>query len=372
MWFRKLNLLKKVKSSDMFIRRAGYRRMSPSSSFEKIPQSTESSLLTYITMESLVDLDRHLIKTNYEKLRNKCRNISSFEDLERSASGESEKICFHSPKYLIDLTEDTGDIVCTQCGVVVMERGPLSVYQEKPGYLSRKNEVDVPYSPDFAKYNKPGIPLRYDYMAESIIRDAFAALNIEGSPYMIFMAQDVLKEVASNLNINFGRFISQKKYRHHVAYAFFSYLTSCDILRHPDHICQFFNISYMNLLNSENLNDAVKSQWNHIAQPTIYCRPSQLVFIMCANFNLSYKVSFVIYMIVKDIESLCYGIRPEKIVFAVICEVLNYLKPNHKDKIKIPLLDAFRKQFSIAKLEKNVCFIPGVCVIKHMSEKNLI
>jgi len=371
MFFPKLNLFRFIRSPSFFIRRSGY---VPLREREEADLTEEEDNPIYsVKMEPVYDINRHMIKTNYEKIREKCRNLTAIVHLETAAAKVSdERVCFHSPRYLIDLTEDSGDVVCTECGAVVMERGPLSPYLNQPGFLSQKNYEDVTYSPDIAHYNVLGSHVKYDLLAQETIRDALENLKIEATPTMLYSICELLKELAAGLNVSFHRFVSQKKYRNHMAYGFFSYLSSVDIFRHPDEICSFFSVSYMKLLQAENVNEALRSEWNYKRKPPIYCRPSQLVFILCANFNLTYKVSHTIYMIVKDIESLCYGIRPEKIVYSVMCEVLNYLNPTHKDKSKITLLESFRSCFLIGKVEKNECFIPGVTIVKHMSEKNLI
>jgi len=281
--------------------------------------------------------------------------------------------CFHPPHLLLDLTEETGDVVCTACGAVVLERNASTAhYLDKPGKFDRSNVGEVDYSNSLPHLHVLGVPYWYTQKALDVIRDASSALKIDGED-VVSQTYLLFQETASALNIPFDKFIIQKKHKPHLAYTFFVSISRQRIFRQPQEIALIFDVTYKQMLKSENLNHSLRT-WKHYRQPSIYSRPSQLIYIVCADFNLSYHVSSAAAAIIRDIESVCYGSTAERIIYQVLSHILFLLDPNHVDKVMMCELDHLRENILRLKAERELpdCFVPESVVIKHMMIRHLI
>jgi len=331
------------------------------------PEYYTKDFLSPIDMAAL-SRELNMPKSSYKSIQDKFRQPASL------AKKNTAEECFHPPHLLLDLTEETGDVVCSLCGAVVMERGISSHYLEKPGRVDRSNASEVVYTNSFPHLHILGICYSYTEKACEMIRDVFNALKIDGST-LVYQACHAFQETAKDLNIPWDKFLTQKKFRPHMAFTFFTTLTEHKIFRQPEEIALLFDVTYKQMLKSENLNQSLRT-WRYFRQPSIYCRPSQLIFIICADFNLSYSVSAAAANVVRDIESLCYGTSPERIIYQVISHILHLLDPNHPDKPMMAELDHLRNEILRVKVnsrdQPRSCFIPESIIIKHMVSRHLI
>lgn len=341
-------------------------------------QEEEPTLVEYYTADykDCIDLAKleegqyQMIEPTYRAIRNKFRK--PFSTMNEKKNNSAENKCSHPPSRMIDLSDESGDIVCSDCGSVVMER--VATWKSSP----EKDLAEITdFSPSYPKFDPKRIsPSSYYIFSEralDLIQEACSSLKIDENK-LKYQVLQAFEDSSKDLNIPWDKFLSLEKFRPHLAYAFFAAITEQAIWRHPEQVANIFGVSYKQLLKSENTHYSMRT-WRYFRRPSIYCKPSQLTYIVCAEFDLSYPVSATIASIIHDVESMCYGTSPEKIIYHVIRCVLELLDPKHPDKDKLDKLDHLRDNMLHVKISLRDNFslhIPDSVILKYMIERKLI
>jgi len=272
---------------------------------------------------------------------------------ERLQVGEK---CTHPPQFILDLTMDSGDIVCSKCGLVIMERQCEESAQSQSEHTQSNN------SQSYSSGN-----------ARQKIEDTMAILKID-SRDIVYSTLHQMEKYSDFLRVPMVDFLEKKKYVPYFAFAFFQALIANEIFRDPYEIANIFEVSFKHMLRAENvLNSLVERKWKALSPP-LYCRPSQLALSVCAKMELQYPVSYCVMLILREIESSNFGTSNEKLIYATILSVLHYLRPNHCDKVKLEEEEKLKKILTIGTFRDENGFpsVPDLVVIKYLKRNKLV
>jgi len=312
-----------------------------------------------------------VLKNAYSKIRHKI----VYPSQGMISQTRHNFFCYHPPRYLLDLTHESGDIVCGNCGAVVMERTATSNYLEVAGSRMQADDQKVKYSPCISRFHLLGFNEMYNEDCRKIVADALAALDLEGDR-MKYQVTYYLSDLASQLNVRWDHFVCRKQYRAHMAYGVFVWLMQDGCYRNPEKIAFIFDVSLKSMLDSENLHQAIDF-WvrDNRNPPVIIVRPSQVMYPVCVGLNMSFDVSMVCSDIARDCEALSYGTSPEKLIYKIIVSVLYLLDPTHSDKAKMNKLAVIRDHLDLTEsmaTKAESLFISEIMVIKHMMNRQLV
>lgn len=313
---------------------------------------------------SIINLEERREKI-FQEMNKKIKNPTS-DQLYQLAGDEK---CFHPPLHLVDLTEETGDIVCSLCGVVVMDLQPSTSYNLQPGQVRDDN-----FRETYSKREENAICESKSEILTTI-EDILSYLDIEGEG-MKYNLYQTLYHYSKVLGIKFRSFVTQKKYASYMAYVFFGFLADQNIYRNPAKIAAIFQTNFQAMLMVENL--IGKHRINNFSfRPVIFYRPSQMVMAICSTFGLSFPVTMTVYDVIREVEITNYGVSANKMIYKVIYDVLHLLKPELEgDKSKLRHMSVLADICNLShrqasKAEVNA-FVSQLVLVRIMMKRKVI
>lgn len=215
--------------------------------------------------------------------------------------GDKGSQCQHPPLAEI-FDHGTGDVICSSCGLVKLERSAL---MPSP-------PVEAPFSPEpsFVK-SISEVPYR---MALS---EACQQLGLPTANLLVDECLDAFKKYCAALNYEKKNFPTKLPI---LAYAFQRVLTENDIYRLPHVHASLFDIRPRRLLQAENEVCQV------LSLSPLYIAPSLLIETLCRWLHLKPVIGLLCRDLCEHEETRHFGKNPEWIIYSVLNAVSNRLR----------------------------------------------
>jgi hypothetical protein len=249
----------------------------------------------------------------------------------------------------VDLSRETGEVVCRKCGQV-LEQAFVSVIHELPRNKAVYGAVD-------------DLKCFADEVDSSTFADALATMNIDHWPTVDAAVKHVrtFKVAAARWNASKkngedddesrrrkipcpakGREHSHGKWerkwkclprgdnmRALYAYALYVAMLENGIYRGLDDVAAFLAVP------PAALNSVEKCLLNHISPDLLYVRPSQTVLTACDHLRLSPPFAHAVAHLLRRHEDFLYGTHPDKLMYTAIKALASSLPEFSVDRMKV-------------------------------------